>query len=135
MRLSNGMSFARHRTICLTPRSWLATILAMPKRLRFAIVVDEQVASHLTAIERQDHTLILDAIEQQLAYEPSQPTRNRKALRIPNALNATWELRAGSHNRYRVFYDVDVDNRVVVILAIGRTSGNRLTIGKEEFVL
>lgn len=107
----------------------------MPNRSRFEIIVDDEVARHFAAIERQDRTLILDAIEQQLSYEPNQPTRNRKTLRIPNSLNATWELRCGNNNRYRVFYDVDIDNSYVVILAVGRKSGNRLFIGYEEFAL
>lgn len=62
-------------------------------------------------------------------------TRNRKPLRIPNTLNATWELRCGANNRYRVFYDVDVEDDFVVVLAVGRKVGNRLMIGSEEFLL
>lgn len=79
--------------------------------------------------------MILDAIEMQLGFEPVTPTRNRKPLRIPNTLNATWELRCGTDNRYRVFYDVDVDARIVVVLAIGRKVRNHLSIGSEEFSL
>ncbi len=76
-----------------------------------------------------------DSIEQQLAYEPAAPTRNRKLLRIPNSVSAAWELRCGNNNRYRVFYDVDVEAGYVVILAIGKKDGNRLVIGGEEFTL
>jgi mRNA-degrading endonuclease RelE of RelBE toxin-antitoxin system len=44
--------------------------------------------------------LIVDAIDDQLIYEPHLETRNRKLLES-NPLGA-WELRIG---RYRVFYD------------------------------
>lgn len=102
---------------------------------RFEIIFDNDVIVHFAAIERKDHSLILAAIEQQLGYEPAVPARNRKPLRIPNAVNATWELRCGSHNRYRVFYDVDSESRYVIVLAIGRKQGSKLTIGREEFDL
>lgn len=101
----------------------------------FEIIFDEAVVIQLAAIARKDQALILDAIEQQLAFEPTRPTRNRKALRIPNSLNATWELRCGTNNRYRVFYDVDVDDRLVVVLAVAGKSGSLLMIGNEEFKL
>jgi mRNA-degrading endonuclease RelE of RelBE toxin-antitoxin system len=102
---------------------------------QFQIIFDDSTILHFAAIERKDHALILDSIEQQLGYEPATPTRNRKALRIPNAVNATWELRGGAGNRYRVFYDVDVENHYVIVLAIGKKEGSRLTIGREEFDL
>lgn len=113
----------------------LATILAMTGPARFEIIVDEAVAAHFAALERRDHALILDAIAEQLAHEPTQQTRNRKTLRIPNSLNATWELRCGMNNRYRVFYDVDVEDGVVIVLAVGRKVGSRLIIGHEELIL
>jgi mRNA-degrading endonuclease RelE of RelBE toxin-antitoxin system len=107
----------------------------MPQQLRFEIVFDRAVSAHFASLERKDRTLILDEIEEQLGFEPTVPTRNRKALRIPNRLNATWELRCGADNRYRVFYDVDVDAQIVVVLAIGRKIRNKLLIGNEEFML
>lgn len=107
----------------------------MSEQLPFEIIFDAAVQAHFAAIERKDHSLILDAIEQQLAYEPNQKTRNRKALRIPNSLNATWELRCGMNNRYRIFYDVAVDDRLVIVLAVGRKLGNRLMIADEEMEL
>lgn len=103
--------------------------------LRFEIIFDDAVEAHFAAIERKDHRSILDAIEQQLSHEATTRTRNRKPLRIPNTLNATWELRCGTNKRCCVFYDVDVDNRFVVVLAVGRKLGNRLVIGNEEFEL
>ena len=107
----------------------------MSEQSPFEIIFDDAVRAHFAAIERKDHSLILDAIEQQLAYEPNQKTRNRKALRIPNLLGATWELRCGLNNRYRIFYDVDIEDRLVIVLAAGRKLGNKLMIGDEEFEL
>jgi hypothetical protein len=60
--------------------------------------------------------LIVDAIDDQLIYEPRLETRNRKVL-DPNPL-AAWELRIG---RYRVFYDVDAVKRLVLVKAVERT--------------
>ena len=57
---------------------------------------------------------ILDAIDQQLRFDPQQPTRNRKLL-DPNPL-AMWEVRIG---RYRVFYDVDGVTQLVLVKALG----------------
>ena len=73
---------------------------------------------------------ILDSIERQLPHAPLTPTRHRKELR-PNPL-AAWELRVGT---YRVFYDVERENRVVRIKAIGWKEHNRLFIRGREFGL
>jgi mRNA-degrading endonuclease RelE of RelBE toxin-antitoxin system len=47
-------------------------------------------------------------------------------------LEAEWEIRFGPNNRFRVLYEVDRDNLMVYILAIGIKVGNRLLIGGEE---
>jgi mRNA-degrading endonuclease RelE of RelBE toxin-antitoxin system len=104
-------------------------------RVRFVVILDDQVYSHFSAIPRQDHSVLLDIVEQQLTTEPVVQTRNRKPVRIPNTVGATWELRCGRNNRYRIFYDVDIETRVVVVLAIGVKIRNRLMIGGEEFIL
>jgi mRNA-degrading endonuclease RelE of RelBE toxin-antitoxin system len=107
----------------------------MSSRRQFEIIFDEAVVTHVAAMARQDRVAVLDAIEQQLRHEAIVRTRDRKPLRIPNTLNATWELRCGPNNRYRVLHDVDVEESVVIVLAIGRKAGNRLTVGSEEFEL
>jgi len=48
---------------------------------------------------------------------------------------ATWEIRFGPQNSFRVYYDVDQAQARVAILAIGRKYGNRVVIGGEEFQL
>jgi hypothetical protein len=63
---------------------------------------------------------------------PDKPTRNRKPLAPPGALDAAWELRLGPKNRFRVFYEFDQAKRVVSILAIGVKQASRLVVGGEE---
>jgi mRNA-degrading endonuclease RelE of RelBE toxin-antitoxin system len=50
-------------------------------------------------------------------------TPNRKPLR-PNPI-AAWGV---SLDEYRVFYDVDVDNRVVTVRAVGYKDHNELIV-------
>lgn len=107
----------------------------MATRSTFDIIFDDAVEVHFDLIERKEHPMILDEIELQLTHQPVVQTRNRKPMRVPNTLGATWELRCGANNRYRVFYDVDRDERIVVILAVGRKVGSVLWIGGEEFSL
>jgi mRNA-degrading endonuclease RelE of RelBE toxin-antitoxin system len=107
-------------------------IVTMPLRSRFAIVYAPVVKQHLRAIESRHHSVIRTTIEAQLFFEPDTETRNRKPLKRPVVSEAEWELRLGSGNRFRVFYDVDREHRHVRILAIGVKERNRLFIGGEE---
>jgi len=86
-------------------------------------------------IQTKDHRLISSAIKQQLSYTPEVRTRNRKPLKEPAEFGATWELRFGPNNSFRVFYETNRDQTVVTILAIGVKKGNRLFIGGKEFEL
>jgi mRNA-degrading endonuclease RelE of RelBE toxin-antitoxin system len=102
---------------------------------RFSLIFDPEVKRHLRAIASKYHSLIHDAIHQQLLFEPDGETRNRKPLQRPVALGATWELRFGPDNRFRVLYSIDYEVREVQILLIGVKRGNRLLIGEEEVEL
>ena len=82
-------------TASLTASQMLATILAMPRTQPFEIVFDERVIEHLECIESKYDVVIRHAIETQLRFEPYIETRNRKLLRAPSTLGATWELRCG----------------------------------------
>lgn len=107
-------------------------IVIMAGRRPFALVYDPNVKEHLGAIGPRHYSLIRRTIEAQLLFEPDVETRNRKPLQRPVDFEATWELRLGLQNRFRVFYDIDHENQRVEILAIGVKVGNRLTIGKKE---
>jgi mRNA-degrading endonuclease RelE of RelBE toxin-antitoxin system len=104
----------------------------MPRRLRFVVTIAPEAVEHLDAIPPKHHSFLADAIAEQLTHSPLDETRNRKPLRQPAPYQATWELRCGPDNQYRVFYQADSGARVVLVLAIGVKDGNRLLVGGEE---
>ena len=75
--------------------------------------------SELKAIRSFDRRRILDQVKQQLARQPSVPTRNRKRLEAVSPgfehVAPVWELRIGE---YRVFYDVDEATKTVYVRAV-----------------
>jgi mRNA-degrading endonuclease RelE of RelBE toxin-antitoxin system len=79
------------------------------------------------SIDRPDRNIVLEVIEEQLSHQPEVQTRHRKLMR-ENPL-ADWELRVGE---YRVFYDVDNDQDIVMVLAIGLKSHSTLWIEGQE---
>jgi len=107
----------------------------MPRAPAFEVVFDVQALDHMDAIERKYHSLIRRTVDQQLRAEPDTPTRNRKPLLRETAIGATWEIRCGPGNRFRIFYEVHRDQRLVGVLAIARKIGNHLFVGKEAFEL
>lgn len=110
-------------------------LVTLARRQPFSLVYDPQVRQHLRTIDTRHHSLIRTTIEAQLRFEPETETRNRKPLQWPVDFEATWELRFGRDNRFRVFYAVDRERHEVQILAIGVKAGNRLTLGGEEVEL
>lgn len=107
----------------------------MVRRQPYLLVYAPDVKRHLRAVERQHYSLIREAIQEQLLFEPDAETRNRKPLRQPAVFEAEWELRFGPDHRFRVFYEIDRENRKVYILAIGVKERDRLFIGGEEVQL
>jgi mRNA-degrading endonuclease RelE of RelBE toxin-antitoxin system len=104
----------------------------MVRRQPYTLVYAPEVKRHLQSIERQYYPLIRETLQEQLLFEPDAETRNRKPLRQPAVFEARWELRFGTGNRFRVFYEIDRENREVHILAIGVKERDRLFIGGEE---
>ena len=104
----------------------------MSRRPKFTLEFAPETIDHLDAIERQYHRLIEKTIDEQLSYTPERETRNRKPLERSTSFGATWELRFGANNRFRVFYEVDAAKQIVEILAIGVKEGNRLLVGGKE---
>ena len=107
-------------------------IMTIRPSSRYEIIYAPIVKSHVKALGRRYYSLIRRVIEEQLAFEPLRETRNRKPLKRPAWFGATWELRFGPNNRFRVFYKVEPEQRTVFVLAIGEKEGNRLIIGGEE---
>jgi len=100
------------------------------RAMEFTIVFSPDARDHLRSLKRRDQQIVIDAIAAQFTHQADQPTSNRKLLR-DNRL-APWELRIGDH---RVFYDIKHDNKLVVIVAVGKKFHNRLLIGGEEIEL
>jgi mRNA-degrading endonuclease RelE of RelBE toxin-antitoxin system len=103
------------------------------RKQKFELVFAPETVEHIKAIESQHHSLIKTMIEVQLKIAPGTPTRNRKRLETPAPFDATWELRFGSDNRFRILYEIDEVRKTVNILAIGIKDRNRLLIGGKEF--
>jgi mRNA-degrading endonuclease RelE of RelBE toxin-antitoxin system len=98
--------------------------------MAFRIEFSPRARDNLKGIRKRDQQIIVDAIAAQLAHRPGQPTRNRKKLE-ENDL-APWELRVGA---FRVFYDIDEADELVMIVAVGQKTHNILRIGDEEIEL
>ena len=107
----------------------------MARREPYSLIYARGVIGHLKSIDRKYDNLIREKIEEQLLFHPNVETKNRKPLRQPAPFAAEWEIRFGPNNRFRVLYDIDDDNHVVQILAIGEKRGNCLIVAGEEVEL
>lgn len=85
----------------------------------YAIEYASGVTDDVARIRSYDRRRILDRIDSELAGSPAVETRNRKllpGLRPPwDQELPIWELRVGD---YRVFYDVQENQRLVTVRAI-----------------
>lgn len=94
----------------------------------YQIEYAEDIALDLAELRAYERTQILDGIDRQLTYEPTQATRNKKILvgLLPpwEHVPPIWELRLGE---YRVFYDVDEDNSIVMVRAIRQKPSHQTT--------
>jgi len=104
----------------------------MTPKQRFLLVYAPVIKLHLKTLERKYYSLVRTTIENELQFEPDVETKNRKPLKRPVTFEAEWELRFGPDNRFRVFYDINIESHEVYILAIGVKEGNRLLIGGKE---
>ena len=98
--------------------------------MRYQIAFSAESLLQLRMLTARQQRIILAAINEQLSYEPTIPTRNRKQMR-PNPL-AFWELRIGE---FRVYYDIDEDESIADIRAVGIKQGNQVLIGGKIFNL
>jgi mRNA-degrading endonuclease RelE of RelBE toxin-antitoxin system len=94
----------------------------------YGIEYAESVSDDLDALTTRDRKRILDKIEEQLQYNPTQETRNKKilpGLKPPwEHDEPVWELRVG---KYRVFYDVDEDGGQVFVRAVRKKPPHQAT--------
>ncbi len=98
--------------------------------MKFAINFTPNALEHLQYFRKFEQKIIVEAIKMQLPYEPLITTKNRKPLR-ENPLSR-WELRV---KHYRIFYDMDQENSIVEIKAIGYKEHNKLFFRGKEFLL
>ena len=105
----------------------------MAKRLTFTLSFAPQAIEHLDLIASRYHGLRRRTIKEQLSSTPTRETRNRKPLDQPAPFEASWELRCGPENRFRIFYEVDSESQAVWVLAVGVKERSRLLIGGEEY--
>lgn len=98
--------------------------------MAFQIIFSPEARGHLKAFPKNEQKIILEGISDQLQFQPTVETRQRKLLR-PNPL-APWELRIGD---FRAFYDIELKPPKVIIIAVGKKEHNRLIIGNEEVFL
>jgi hypothetical protein len=105
----------------------------MARRRKFVLVFAPETVEHMNAIELKYHGLIERKIAEQLGYSPERATRHRKPLDEPGPHGATWELRLGPQNRFRVFYETDAAAWKIHVLAIGVKERERLFIGGKEY--
>lgn len=94
--------------------------------MSYSIAFSKISLSHLKSFTAREQNIIRDTLIEQLSYEPTIPTKNRKEMR-PNWL-AVWELRIGD---FRVYYDVDEEESIVDIRAIGIKERNQVRISGE----
>ena len=99
----------------------------MPYRIEYT----RAALDHLRGLTARQRATVIDEVNQQLRYEPTVETQNRKPLR-PNPL-ASWELRIGD---LRVYYEVEeAPEQLVIITAIGIKRRNRVYIEGELYDL
>jgi mRNA-degrading endonuclease RelE of RelBE toxin-antitoxin system len=63
-----------------------------------------------------------------LTHNPTQTSRRIKQMR-PNSV-AGWELRLGD---FRILYDLDEQERTVIVQVVGEKVGNRLIVRGQEY--
>ena len=92
--------------------------------MAFASRHDRVALEELKTLRGADRTSITRVIRDQLTHEPTARTRRKKEI-IRETGERVWQLTMGE---YRVFYDVEMARREVVIRRV-RHKGRRRTEG------
>ena len=88
----------------------------------FAVAYHPEAARELRALRAHDRARVLDAIERHLIEAPLMLTRSKKVLDLGEE-GFVHQLRVGD---FRVFYDVDETERVVIVMHV-RRKGRKTT--------
>ncbi len=96
----------------------------------FKIEFTPESLDDMSMLRKHERRRIFGEIEKQLKHQPEHETRNRKKLR-PNQI-AEWELCV---DNFRIFYDIDKDEKTVKIATVGYKIGSKLFIHGEEYEL
>jgi mRNA interferase RelE/StbE len=97
--------------------------------LVYRVIISHDAEEHLRALTARQRSTVLDHLKEQLTYQPTVATRNRKLME-PNLI-ASWELRIGN---IRVYYKVwEEEERTVEVIAIGIKVRSRVRCGDKEF--
>lgn len=107
----------------------------MSPKQKYTIIYAPLTGEHIKHIEKRYYSLIRATIEERLSFEPTEQNRNRKPLTRQAFEEATWEIRFGPDNTFRVFYDVKSEAMEVHVLAIGVKVRDKLFIGGEEVAI
>ena len=94
---------------------------------KFDIKFTASAVKDLKWFKKNEQNEIRDGVYENLEYEPTIETRNRKRLRANET--AEWELRIGN---FRVFYDVDETVHIVAIEAVAEKRGDSLYFQGQE---
>jgi mRNA-degrading endonuclease RelE of RelBE toxin-antitoxin system len=105
-------------------------VSAKERPVAYRIEYTDSAIEDIAYFKKYERGLIVTAIEEQLTHEPLREVRNRKPLE-PNLL-ARWEVRVG---KYRIFYDVEISDMLVLIIAVGWKEHNTLYIRGKEYQL
>ncbi|MCI0333753.1 MAG: type II toxin-antitoxin system RelE/ParE family toxin [Planctomycetes bacterium] len=99
--------------------------------MAYRIEYSPETEAHLQALTARQRPIVFDAVDSQLAHEPTTETRNRKPIR-PNPI-APWELRV---RNLRVYYDIaEEPEQLVTVVAVGVKRRDRVFIGGKEMQL
>ena len=96
----------------------------------YRIEYSPEAIDHLRTLTVRQRALVIDAVERQLAHQPTAETVNRKPMR-PNPL-APWELRIGV---LRVYYEVTDGEPLVLIRGVGIKQRHQVLFGGKEIAL
>ncbi|MBU4226013.1 MAG: hypothetical protein KKC71_09355 [Chloroflexi bacterium] len=99
--------------------------------MKHAVVLSANARRHIRYLLRQgimsrgEHQRLVNAVAARLTYQPAAGQGSVKALRTPNSLDVTFELRV---QPWRILYNVDEREGTVHIEAVGYKPRERLFV-------